>query len=131
MTDKGCFLANFKPGEGDYTKDGNLVTARVASFQPNLFGLYDMAGNVAEWTSTTYTEAGGENMNDLNSQYRYAAAKEDPYAIKKKVIKGGSWKDVSTFIRSDMRDSEYQNQPRSYIGFRCVRSQIGFAKAKK
>lgn len=128
---KGCFMANFKPGEGNYTKDGNLITARVASYSPNRFGLYDMAGNVAEWTSTTYTEAGSLNMNDLNPQYSYNAAKEDPYAIKKKVVKGGSWKDVGTFIRGDMRESEYQNQPRSYIGFRCVRSQIGFAKAKK
>lgn len=131
MTDKGCFMANFKPGEGNYTKDGNIVTSRVATYSPNRFGLYDMAGNVAEWTSTTYTEAGALNMNDLNPQYRYNAAKEDPYSTKKKVVKGGSWKDVGTYIRGDMRDSEYQNQPRSYIGFRCVRSQIGFAKAKK
>jgi formylglycine-generating enzyme required for sulfatase activity len=130
-TEKGCFMANFKPGEGNYTKDGNLITSKVAAYSPNRFGLYDMAGNVAEWTSTTYTEAGSLNMNDLNPQYKYNAAKEDPYAIKKKVIKGGSWKDIGTFIRGDMRDFEYQNQPRSYIGFRCVRSQIGFAKAKK
>ncbi|MFV0467938.1 MAG: SUMF1/EgtB/PvdO family nonheme iron enzyme [Dysgonomonas sp.] len=130
-TEKGCFMANFKPGEGNYTKDGNLITSRVATYSPNRFGLYDMAGNVAEWTSTTYTEAGSLNMNDINPQYRYNAAKEDPYAIKKKVVKGGSWKDIGTFIRSDMRESEYQNQPRSYIGFRCVRSQIGFASAKK
>ncbi|NDW08400.1 SUMF1/EgtB/PvdO family nonheme iron enzyme [Dysgonomonas sp. 520] len=130
-TQNDCFMANFKPGEGNYTKDGNLVTARVASYSPNRFGLYDMAGNVAEWTSTTYTEAGALNMDDLNPQYSYNAAKEDPYSIKKKVVKGGSWKDVGTFIRGDMRDSEFQNQPRSYIGFRCVRSQIGFSKAKK
>ncbi|WP_280670279.1 MULTISPECIES: SUMF1/EgtB/PvdO family nonheme iron enzyme [unclassified Dysgonomonas] len=131
MTDKGCFMANFKPGEGNYTKDGNLITSRVGTYSPNVFGLYDMAGNVAEWTSTTYTESGVLSMNDVNPQYQYNAAKEDPYAIKKKVVKGGSWKDVGMFIRADLTDSEYQNQPRSYIGFRCVRSQIGFAKAKR
>ncbi len=131
QSEKGCFLANFKPGEGNYTKDGNLITSRVGSYSPNVFGLYDMAGNVSEWTSTTYTEAGSKEMNDLNPQYRYNAAKEDPYVAKKKVIKGGSWKDVGRFIRGDMRDSEFQNQPRSYVGFRCVRSQIGFAKSKK
>jgi len=129
--DKGCFMANFKPGEGDYTIDGNLITSRVGSYVPNRFGIYDMAGNVSEWTSTTYTESGGLSMNDLNPQYDYQAAKEDPYAIKKKVIKGGSWKDVGLFIRGDMRDFEYQNQPRSYIGFRCVRSQIGFDKSRR
>jgi formylglycine-generating enzyme required for sulfatase activity len=90
-----------------------------------------MAGNVAEWTSTSYTESGSLSMNDINPEYNYNAAKEDPYEIKKKVVKGGSWKDVSTFIRGDMRDFEYQNQPRSYVGFRCVRSQIGFSKSRK
>lgn len=131
QTDDGCFMANFKPGNGDYTQDGNLITSRVGTYTPNRFGLYDMAGNVSEWTSTTYTESGSRMMNDLNPEYSYNAAKEDPYAIKKKVIKGGSWKDVGMFIRGDMRDYEYQNQPRSYIGFRCVRSQIGFAKSRK
>lgn len=131
MDEKACFMANFKPGEGNYTKDGNLIPARVASYVPNRFGVYDLAGNVSEWTSTAYTESGAAMMSDMNPQYRYNAAKEDPYAIKKKVVKGGSWKDISRNIRGDMRDSEFQNQPRSYIGFRCVRTQIGFAKSKK
>lgn len=130
-SEKGCFMANFKPGEGNYTQDGNLITSRVGSYTPNPFGLYDMAGNVAEWTSTTYTESGSLIMNDINPQYNYQAAKEDPYSVKKKVVKGGSWKDVGMFIRGDMRESEYQNQPRSYIGFRCVRTQIGFARSRK
>ncbi len=130
-TDKGCFLANFKPDRGNYPKDGHLITARVGSFEPNEFGLYDMAGNVAEWTSTSFLESGPEIMNDINPQYYYNAAKEDPYAMKKKVVRGGSWKDVAHFIRSDMRSFEFQNEQRSYIGFRCVRTQIGFSKGKK
>lgn len=131
MDEKACFMANFKPGEGNYTKDGNLIPARVASYIPNRFGIYDLAGNVSEWTSTAYTESGTAQMNDMNPQYKYDAAKEDPYSIKKKVVKGGSWKDIGRNIRGDMREGEYQNQPRSYIGFRCVRTQIGFAKSKK
>lgn len=129
--EKACFMANFKPGEGNYTKDGNLIPARVASYLPNRFGIYDLAGNVSEWTSTAYTESGAAMMNDVNPQYKYDAAKEDPYAVKKKVVKGGSWKDIGRNIRGDMRESEFQNQPRSYIGFRCVRTQIGFSKSKK
>ncbi len=129
--EKGCFLGNFKPGRGNYTKDGHLISSRVASFSPNEFGLYDMAGNVAEWTSTSFLESGPEIMSDMNPEYRYNAAKEDPYAMKKKVVRGGSWKDVSNFIRSDVRTFEYQNEQRSYIGFRCVRTQVGFAKSKK
>jgi formylglycine-generating enzyme required for sulfatase activity len=67
-------------------------------------------------------------MNDINSEYYYNTAKEDPYALKKKVVRGGSWKDVARFIRSDVRSFEYQNEQRSYIGFRCVRTQVGASK---
>ena len=119
---KGCFFANFKPDDGNYTKDGNLITSRVGIYSANSNGLYDMAGNVAEWTSTIFTEAGVEAMNDINPQLRYNAAIEDPYRLKKKSVRGGSWKDPESYIRSAWRSSEYQNQPRSYIGFRCVRS---------
>ncbi len=118
----GCFYANFKPDRGNYTKDGNLITSKVGIFSSNTNGLYDMAGNVAEWTSTIYTEAGVDAMNDLNPQLDYKAAKEDPYRLKKKSVRGGSWKDPESYIRSAWRTWEYQNQPRSYIGFRCVRS---------
>jgi len=119
---KGCFFANFKPDDGNYTKDGNLITSKAGIYSANSNGLYDMAGNVAEWTSTIYTEAGVDAMNDINPQLKYNAAKEDPYRLKKKSVRGGSWKDPESYIRSAWRSSEYQNQPRSYIGFRCVRS---------
>ena len=118
----GCFYANFKPDRGNYTKDGNLITSKTGIYSPNSNGLYDMAGNVAEWTSTIYTEAGVEAMNDLNPKLEYNAAMEDPYRLKKKSVRGGSWKDPESFIRSAWRSWEYQNQPRAYIGFRCVRS---------
>ena len=121
-TGKGCFFANFKPDDGNYTKDGNLITSKVGIYNANSNGLFDMAGNVAEWTSTIYTEAGVDAMNDVNPQLTYNAAKEDPYRLKKKSVRGGSWKDPESYIRSAWRSSEYQNQPRSYIGFRCVRS---------
>ena len=51
--------------------------------------------------------------------------------MKKKVVRGGSWKDVARLIRSDMRTFEYQNETRSYSGFRCVRTQVGFSTTKK
>jgi len=121
-TGKGCFFANFKPDDGNYVKDGNLITSRTGIYQANSNGLFDMAGNVAEWTSTIYTEAGVDAMNDMNPQLKYNAALEDPYRLKKKSVRGGSWKDPESYIRSAWRSSEYQNQPRSYIGFRCVRS---------
>lgn len=127
-TEKGCFNGNFKPGDGDYTHDGFLITAPVGSYMPNPFGLFDMAGNVSEWTSTAWSEAGNKITADLNPEYRYDAAKEDPYQMKRKVTRGGSWKDVQHFVRSDVRSWEYQNEHRSFIGFRCVRSAMEFGK---
>ena len=130
-SDKGCFFANFKPDRGNYTEDGNLITSKAGLFSANSNGLYDMAGNVAEWTSTTYIEAGIDAMNDLNPELKYNAAKEDPYKLKKKSVRGGSWKDPESYIRSAWRTWEYQNQPRSYIGFRCVRSMASTISSKQ
>lgn len=119
---KGMFYANFMPDNGNFTKDGNIITSRVGIYPSNSNGLFDMAGNVAEWTSTAFTASGIEAMNAINPQLRYNAAIEDPYRLKKKSVRGGSWKDPESHIKSAWRTSEYQNQPRSYIGFRCVRS---------
>ncbi len=127
----GCFYANFKPDRGNYTQDGNLITSRVGTYSANGNGLYDMAGNVAEWTSTVYTEAGVLSMGDINPNISYNAAKEDPYQMKKKSVRGGSWKDPETFIRSAWRTYEYQNETRSYIGFRCVRTQVSNSNRKQ
>ena len=88
-----------------------------------------MAGNVAEWTSTVYTEAGVDAMADLNPQLSYNAALEDPYVLKRKSVRGGSWKDPMSYIRSAWRTWEYQNQPRSFIGFRCVRCKANTVSA--
>jgi len=126
-SEKGCFYANFKPDRGNYTKDGNLITSKVGIYSANSNGLYDMAGNVAEWTSTVFTEAGVLSMSDMNPELRYNAAKEDPYALKRKSVRGGSWKDPESFIKSAWRSYEYQNVGRSFVGFRCVRSYVGSA----
>ncbi|HBN64241.1 MAG TPA: gliding motility-associated lipoprotein GldK, partial [Porphyromonadaceae bacterium] len=97
--DQGCFYANFKPQEGNFVQDGQLITSRVGTYSPNDFGLYDMAGNVSEWTSTAFTESVGKLTSDLNPEYRYNAAQEDPYRMKRKIVRGGSWKDVAHNIR--------------------------------
>ena len=44
---------------------------------------------------------------------------------KRKVVRGGSWKDVKYFLQVSSRDYEYENQPRSYIGFRTVHDYLG------
>lgn len=129
--DRGCFYANFKPNDGNYVKDGHIITSKVGTFAPNDYGLYDMAGNVSEWTSTAFNESIDRLTSDVNPEYSYAAAPDDPYRMKRKIVRGGSWKDVAHNIRSDIRMWEYENEQRSFIGFRCVRTATGFAKGQK
>lgn len=122
---KGCFLANFKPYRGAYNDDTGTMTMRVAQFRPNDFGLFDMAGNVAEWTSSAYNPSTNTYVNDINSNFEYMARKDDPDILKCKVVKGGSWKDIYYYMQCGVRTYEYQYESRAYIGFRCVRSFIG------
>ena len=122
---EGCFLANFKPYRGSYYDDMGVSTMAVKQFYPNDFGLYDMAGNVAEWTASAYSAIANVSVHDMNPSYSYNARKDDPDILKRKVVKGGSWKDVSYYLQCGVRTYEYQYESRSYIGFRCVRSYIG------
>ena len=122
---EGCFLANFKPYRGSYYDDMGVSTMAVKQFYPNDFGLYDMAGNVAEWTASAYSAIANVSVHDMNPSYSYNARKDDPDILKRKVVNGGSWKDVSYYLQCGVRTYEYQYESRSYIGFRCVRSYIG------
>lgn len=123
--DKGCFLANFKPLRGRYGDDGGMATVSVASYAPNDFGLFDMAGNVAEWTSGSFDESSYSFTHDYNPNYKYNALPDDPSVMKRKVIRGGSWKDIGYYLQNGSRTYEYQDSSKSYIGFRCVRDYIG------
>ena len=122
---QGCFIANFKPLRGNYSDDGGVKTVAVGSYDPNDFGLYDMAGNVAEWTNDAYDESAYTLSHDLNPSYNYYAKPNDPPARKRKTVRGGSWKDFQHFLQNSSRTYEYQDTARSYIGFRCVRSLMG------
>ncbi len=122
---EGCFLANFKPLRGNYIDDGGSVTLAVGTYQPNEYGLYDMAGNVAEWTASAYDESAYIFTHDLNPDYKYNALPDDPPVLKRKVIRGGSWKDIGYYLQNGARTYEYQDTAKSYIGFRCVRSYLG------
>ncbi|MFD2824494.1 gliding motility lipoprotein GldJ [Lacinutrix iliipiscaria] len=69
---RGDHLANFKQGKGDYggiagwSDDGADITKEVKSFSPNDYGLYDMAGNVAEWVADVYRPIVDDEFNDFN-----------------------------------------------------------------
>lgn len=124
-TAKGCLMANFKPGRGDYIEDGASYTAPVYSYWPNDFGLYNMAGNVSEWTQSTYNESAYSFVDDMNPTYTYHAKEADAEAAKRKVVRGGSWKDVGYFLQNSVRQYEYQDTAKSYIGFRSVTKYAG------
>ncbi len=123
--DAGCFLGNFKPMRGRYFEDGGFHTVKVYSYNPNGWGLYCMAGNVAEWCETAYDESMYEFSHDLNTEYRYDAMDWDPPSMKRKVIRGGSWKDIGYYLQNGTRNYEYQDTAKSYIGFRNVQTHLG------
>jgi gliding motility-associated lipoprotein GldK len=116
--DRGCFLANFKPNRGDYAADGALYTVEAKSMEPNNFNLYNMAGNVAEWTETSYDPGAYEFVSTMNPNV-------PDRKNQRKVIRGGSWKDVAYNIQNATRDFEYADSARSYIGFRTVQDYMG------
>jgi gliding motility-associated lipoprotein GldK len=118
ISDTGCFMANFKPQRGDYAADAALYTVEAKSYEPNDFNLYNMAGNVAEWTSSSY----------YPGSYMYASTMNpnaDSKNNNRKIIRGGSWKDVAYFLQVSTRDYEYKDSARSYIGFRTVQDYMG------
>lgn len=121
----GCFLGNFKPMRGRYFDDGGFHSVKVYSYNPNNFGLYCMAGNVAEWCETAYDESMYEFSHDLNTGFRYDAMDWDPPSMKRKVIRGGSWKDIGYYLQTGTRTYEYQDTAKSYIGFRNVMTHLG------
>lgn len=124
----GCFLANYEPLKGAYDDDGGVRTLMVGHYAPNDYGLYDMAGNVSEWCLDAYSESTPGMANALTPFYNYDAADDEPLAMKRKVIRGGSWKDQKYFIQVQTRSYEFQDTSKSYIGFRCVQPYQGRVK---
>ena len=123
LNDRACFLANFKPLRGDYAVDQAVYTVEAKSYLPNDYNLYNMAGNVAEWTNSSYSSGSYEYVASLNPNMSFP---DEP----RKVVRGGSWKDVAYFLRVSSRDHEYSDTSRSYIGFRTVQDYLGSQKVK-
>ena len=123
LNDRGCFLANFRPLRGDYSSDQAMYTVEAKSYLANDYNLYNMAGNVAEWTGSSYDPGAYEYVSSLNPNLSLSNEK-------RKVVRGGSWKDVAYFLRVSSRDYEYKDTSRSYIGFRTVQDYLGSEKVK-
>jgi formylglycine-generating enzyme len=128
-------LANYWHGDFPWRSDpGYGTTAAVGSHPPNEYGLYDMAGNVWEWTSDWYTAQhpedpdkpccvphnprGGNEENSLDPR-------QPQFRIPRKVIKGGSFLCADSYCmryRPAARRPHMIDTGMSHIGFRCVRS---------
>jgi uncharacterized protein (TIGR02171 family) len=101
-------------------KNASGKTHSVATRQPNGFGLYDMAGNVFEWTNDWKPLYNGRNItNSLGALF--------PGREYEKVIKGGSYNYSMMYLRPSHRSATYATMPSSvseYVGFRCARGPM-------
>jgi formylglycine-generating enzyme required for sulfatase activity len=94
----------------DRFNDGGFVSAPVGSYQPNPWGLFDVHGNVWEWTRSSlrpYPYVGNDGRND-------------PAAPGKRVVRGGSWYDRPKRCRSAFRLAYQPYQCVFNVGFRVV-----------
>jgi sulfatase modifying factor 1 len=121
----GCFLANFKPGRGNYDDDGYPYTAPVNAFLPNNFNLWNMAGNVAEWCLDDFSPIHNPLVWDLNPLFLYKDIEKNSPHYGKKVVRGGAWNDISYYIQTGTRSYEYNNVESASIGFRCAMDYLG------
>jgi len=128
---QGKFMANTFQGSfpvKNLVEDGFESASPVKSFPPNNYGLYDMIGNVWEWTSDWYDanyfqtlarNAITENPKGPNKSYD----PQDPFAMKR-VTKGGSFLCASNYCvnyRPSARQATAFDSGQSHIGFRCVK----------
>lgn len=97
----------------NFANDGQLLGCEVGQYKPNPFGLYDMLGNVSEWTADDYTETlGGKKVED------------------KKAVRGGSWRDRAKRSRVSFRRDYHPWQKVYNVGLRLVINDVE-AAAKK
>jgi len=89
--------------------DGELWVTSAKSFTPNVWGLYNMLGNVAEWTASDYTPIAEIGVTkEVQGQIDYVA------------VRGGSWNDTASFATLSSRWRYMPSQPVNDVGFRVV-----------
>ena len=108
----GTFEKELNWGNIHNCEDGYVATAPVGSFQPNAFGLFDMLGNVWEWTCSEYEEKYG------GKEQRCAIGKNSTMF---QVIRGGSWFNSPWSLRVTYRDWYQRDYRLNFVGFRLVR----------
>jgi formylglycine-generating enzyme required for sulfatase activity len=107
--------------------DGYLGTAPVGSFSPNRYGLYDMTGNVWEWTQDWYSLGHSTMNHGTNPVMADSTQSFDPRepGVAKHVVKGGSFlcaKNYCSRYRPAAREAQSPDTGTSHIGFRLVKN---------
>ncbi|MFM1885401.1 MAG: hypothetical protein RL026_558 [Pseudomonadota bacterium] len=127
-------LANFWQGNFPYENhatDGWERTSPVRSYEPNGYGLYDMIGNVWEWTDDWYVQPAGKRPGSCcvaenprgGSEYASMDPGSPDLRIGRKVIKGGSHLCAPNYCqryRPAARHPQPLDTSTSHVGFRCV-----------
>ncbi|MCO5063461.1 MAG: formylglycine-generating enzyme family protein [Rhizobiaceae bacterium] len=137
LTPDGKHMANTWQGEFPYRNtvdDGYEFTSPVGAFPANGYGLYDMAGNVWQWTSDWYEERARavspccSATNPRGGSREASVDPRDPSGVPRKVTKGGSHLCAPNYCRR-YRPAARMSQPidtsTSHLGFRCVIRQSG------
>jgi formylglycine-generating enzyme required for sulfatase activity/serine/threonine protein kinase len=105
------------PGKTIAARDGFVFTAPVGRYTPNVWGLFDMHGNVYEWCSDGFA-----------ADYYKRSPVDDPRGVDgtaHRVIRGGSWLNGALRVRAAYRDHYGPSDRHTYLGFRCARVQSG------
>jgi formylglycine-generating enzyme required for sulfatase activity len=130
----GKFMANTFQGhfpEKNTKEDGHERAAPVASFPPNAYGLYDMAGNVWEWTSDWYRHdyyktLAAEGPLTRNPQGPTDSLDPSEPGVKKKVHRGGSFLCTDQYCARYIAGGRGKGEPdtgTNHAGFRLVRDK--------
>jgi formylglycine-generating enzyme required for sulfatase activity len=131
-TEQDTHYANHLQGTFPYTNtvaDGYEYSAPVGSFPPNGYGLYDMAGNVWEWTNDWYSAIYYKQLAEAGELAIDPPGPSESFEVynnleKKKVIRGGSFlchDDWCSGYRNARRMRNTPDTSMEHIGFRCVR----------
>jgi len=97
-----------------YWGNSQRTTHPVGQRKPNAFGLYDMLGNVWEWVADYYEDSYYRNSPRNNPR--------GPFTSKYRIIRGGSWRDLESFLRTSRRNYDLPSGRFNHIGFRCAKS---------
>lgn len=129
VIDKGFFVKK-------HDDDGAFYTAPCKSYKPNSFGIYNLSGNVAEWT--LHNGSFNVDANAMNAEIRYSVLKEyqkrnqssplagktdleiDDYFKTKIVVKGGSWNSTPFYLQPGVNEYMNADEAHCYVGFRVV-----------